>query len=62
MAESITITDNRTGESVEIPIEHGGVSSGPWTKLLPGIWFEDEAYVIVRRDQDVANSANAATD
>ena len=44
MAESITITDNRTGESVEIPIEHGGVSSGPWTKLLPGIWFEDEAF------------------
>jgi len=44
VAESITITDNRTGESVEIPIEHGGVSSGPWTKLLPGIWFEDEAF------------------
>ncbi len=44
MAESITITDNRTGESVEIPIEHGGVSSGPFTKLLPGIWFEDEAF------------------
>jgi len=43
VAESITITDNRTGESVEIPIEHGGVSSDPWKKLLPGIWFEDEA-------------------
>ena len=44
MADSITITDNRTGESVEIPIEHGGVSSEPWRKLLPGIWFEDEAF------------------
>jgi len=44
VAESITITDNRTGESVEIPIEHGGVNSGPFTKLLPGIWFEDEAF------------------
>ena len=44
MADSITITDNRTGESVEIPIEHGGVSSAEWRKLLPGIWFEDEAF------------------
>ncbi|MGK2930564.1 MAG: citrate synthase [Acidimicrobiales bacterium] len=44
MAESITITDNRTGESVEIPIEYGGVSSEQWRKLLPGIWFEDEAF------------------
>ena len=44
MADSITITDNRTGESVEIPIEHGGVSSDPWRKLMPGIWFEDEAF------------------
>ena len=44
MADSITITDNRTGESVEIPIEYGGVSSEGWRKLLPGIWFEDEAF------------------
>jgi citrate synthase len=44
VADSITITDNRTGESVEIPIEHGGVSSDAWRKLLPGIWFEDEAF------------------
>jgi citrate synthase len=44
VADSITITDNRTGESVEIPIEHGGVSSEGWRKLLPGIWFEDEAF------------------
>ncbi|HSP03307.1 MAG TPA: citrate/2-methylcitrate synthase, partial [Acidimicrobiales bacterium] len=44
MGESITITDNRTGESVEIPIEYGGISSEPFKKLLPGIWFEDEAF------------------
>ncbi len=44
MAESITITDNRTGESVEIPIEHGGVSADSFRKLLPGIWFEDVAF------------------
>jgi citrate synthase len=41
VAESVTITDNRTGESIEIPIVNGGVDSGPWSKLLPGIWFSD---------------------
>jgi len=41
VAESITITDNRTGESVEIPIIDGGVDAGEWRKLLPGIWFSD---------------------
>src|SRR5689334_16796561 len=43
MAESITITDNRTGDSVEIPIQNGGVSADDWRKLLPGVWFYDEA-------------------
>ena len=42
MAESITITDNRTGESVEIPLEDGGVVSSEWAKLMPGVWFKDE--------------------
>jgi citrate synthase len=42
VTESITITDNRTGESVEIPIVDGGVESSEWAKLLPGIWFKDE--------------------
>ena len=41
MPESVTITDNRNGQSVEIPIENGGVSAAAWTKLLPGIWFYD---------------------
>ncbi len=41
MPESITITDNRTGQSIEIPIENGGVSSAAWEKLLPGVWFHD---------------------
>ncbi len=45
MAESITITDNRTGESAEIPIINGGVSATDWSKLLPGIWFFDPAYL-----------------
>jgi citrate synthase len=45
VAESITITDNRTGESVEIPISEGGVDAGPWRKLLPNVWFYDEAFM-----------------
>ncbi len=44
MSESITVTDNRSGESVEIPIVHGGVDSSAWTKLLPGLWFKDEGF------------------
>ena len=36
MADSITITDNRTGESIEVPILDGGVDSAEWRKLLPG--------------------------
>ena len=44
MAESITITDNRTGESIEIPIVDGGVRADEWAKLLPGIWFYDPAF------------------
>jgi citrate synthase len=43
VAESITITDNRTGESVEVPIVDGAVASDEWRKLLPGIWFHDPA-------------------
>jgi citrate synthase len=43
VAESITITDNRSGDSVEIPIQNGGVNSADWRKLLPGVWFYDEA-------------------
>jgi citrate synthase len=43
--ESITITDNRTGESVEIPISEGGVDASAWRKLLPNVWFYDEAFM-----------------
>ena len=45
MPESITITDNRTGETIEIPIVDGGVSATEWAKLLPGIWFYDPAFM-----------------
>jgi len=45
VAESITVTDNRTGEVVEIPITDGGVSADEFRKLLPGIWFYDPAFM-----------------
>jgi citrate synthase len=43
--ESITITDNRSGESIEIPIVDGGVAAAEWSKLLPGIWFHDPGFM-----------------
>jgi citrate synthase len=39
VTQSITVTDNRTGESREIPITDGGVAASEWSKLLPGVWF-----------------------
>jgi citrate synthase len=45
VAESITITDNRTGESLEIPFENGGISAAQWSKVLPGVWFYDPGFV-----------------
>jgi citrate synthase len=44
MAESVTITDNRTGESIEVPITNGGVDATSWAKLLPNVWFLDPAF------------------
>jgi citrate synthase len=45
VAESITITDNRNGETIEIPIVDGGVAADEWAKLLPGIWFYDPGFM-----------------
>ena len=44
VSESISITDNRTGDSIEIPIDKNGVDSSEWSKLLPGIWFDDASF------------------
>ncbi len=44
MADSITITDNRTGESLEVPILDGGIDAKAWSKLLPGTWFHDPSF------------------
>jgi len=43
--ESITITDNRTGQTLEIPIDNGGISATAWSKLLPGVWFYDPGFM-----------------
>ncbi len=44
MPETVTITDNRTGESVEIPIVDGGVDAKAFAKLMPGTWFFDPGF------------------
>lgn len=44
MPETITITDNRTGDSIEVPIDRGGVDADGVGKLLPGVWFHDPAF------------------
>jgi len=44
VADSITITDNRTGESLEVPILDGGIDAKAWSKLLPGVWFHDPSF------------------
>jgi citrate synthase len=43
VAETVTITDNRTGESFEVPIVDGGVDATEWRKRMPGLWFYDPA-------------------
>ena len=45
MAESITITDNRTGQSIEIPIRNGGISSQEWRKAFPDVFFHDPGFM-----------------
>ena len=44
MPDSVTITDNRTGESFEIPILNGGVDASVWRQNLPGLWFLDPGF------------------
>jgi citrate synthase len=43
--ESFTITDNRTGKSVDVPIVDGGIDSGALRGLAPGTWFYDPAFM-----------------
>jgi citrate synthase len=43
--DSITITDNRTGDTFEVPIVNGGVSSDDWRKGLPNVFFYDPGFM-----------------
>ena len=45
MKQSITVTDNRTGETKEIPIENGGVAAHEFSKVVPGVWFYDPGFM-----------------
>jgi citrate synthase len=45
VTESITVTDNRTGESFELPINNGGVSETDWRKAVPGVFFFDPGFM-----------------
>jgi citrate synthase len=45
VTQSITVTDNRTGETREIPIDNGGIAASEFSKLLPGIWFYDPGFM-----------------
>ncbi|HQT99443.1 MAG TPA: citrate synthase [Acidimicrobiales bacterium] len=45
MPESITVTDNRTGETKEIPIENGGIAAKDFTRAVPGVWFYDPGFM-----------------
>jgi citrate synthase len=45
VSESVTITDNRSGKTVEVPIVNGGVDGDAFRKLLPGVWFYDPAFM-----------------
>ncbi|MCP3939661.1 MAG: citrate synthase [Actinomycetia bacterium] len=44
MTDSITITDNRTGQSVDIPVVNGGVDMNAIQKLMPGTWVLDPGF------------------
>ena len=43
--ESFTITDNRSGKSVTVPIVDGTISSAALRELDKGMWFYDPAYM-----------------
>ena len=44
MSESVTITDNRSGESVEIPVVDGSIDMKSIQKLMPGTWVLDPGF------------------
>jgi len=45
VSESITVTNNQTGETREIPILNGGVAASEFSKVVPGVWFYDPGFM-----------------
>jgi citrate synthase len=45
VTQSITVTDNRTGDSLEIPIHNGGIAAHEFSKVAPGVWFYDPGFM-----------------
>jgi citrate synthase len=45
MADSLSITDNRTGNTIEIPIENGGISAETFRQHLPDVFFFDPGFM-----------------
>ena len=45
MTESITVTDNRTGDVHEIKINNGGIAAKDFQKAVPGVWFFDPGFM-----------------
>ena len=39
------MTDNRSGETLEIPIQNGGVAAHEFSKAVPGVWFYDPGFM-----------------
>jgi len=45
VTQSITVTDNRTGETQEIPINNGGIAASALVKAVPGVWVYDPGFM-----------------
>jgi len=58
--ESVTITDNRTGESVDIPIVNGGIDAKAWSKLAPGTWFLDPGFTATASTESAITELDGA--
>jgi citrate synthase len=39
------VTDNRTGDTLEIPIQNGGIAAHEFSKVVPGVWFYDPGFM-----------------
>ncbi|MDH3300772.1 MAG: citrate synthase [Acidimicrobiia bacterium] len=60
MPDSVTITDNRTGESFEIPIVDGGVDASEWRNNLPGLWFLDPGFTTTASTESAITELDGA--